>query len=177
MVEHVMNLRFFLAQLKKPLIVFFILFSSILIGCGQDACPPADGQTNTPSSPKIERIWLIDHPMPDDPWAIVLALSFSDKEGDLQNGSATIYLNGDQTPVTLNLLSSFRDNAIDPNSTSGTITLPVIRMSNIYNNQVIRLGVRIIDEQQYQSNCYSIDLKYSVKDKNVANSISIRNAF
>lgn len=140
-----------------------LLGSVALASCGQDACPSADDAANGVSVPSIDKLWLVDHAMPDDPWALVLALTFHDSTGDLGPGNASIYINGHDQPATLDLFPSFRESALAPDSTSGTLTLPAIRISNVSNDDTVRLGVRLTDADGRRGNCYGLDLTFGVK--------------
>jgi hypothetical protein len=147
-----------------PLFMKWLLGVVVFAGCGQEACPNVDDQKVTTDSPIIDNLWLIDHAMPDDPWALVLALTFQDKNGDLSSGSAAIYINNrHEKPTTVDLFPSFRDSALLPGSTTGTLTLPTIRITNVSDGQTIRLGVRLTDGSKHSSNCYDLDLNFRVK--------------
>ena len=143
-------------------ILALLLGAIVLASCGQDACPNASASSDAAGAPRIEKLWLIDHAMPDDPWALVLALTFRDSKGDLSNGSVSVYVNGHDTPAKLDLLASFRDSALAEDSAAGTLTLPAIRISNVSNGDSVRLGARLTDASGLQSNCYSLDLDFSV---------------
>ena len=64
--------------------------------------------------------------------------------------------------MPLNLKDVFRQSGVASNAQSGRIAFPLRFKDSIRDGQKVALGVQVVDQSNLKSNCYSIDLEFSV---------------
>ena len=137
-----------------------LLAAVLLAGCGAHACPrPGSGAA---TAPVIDQVTVLRDAVPGDPWELVFEAAFRDADGDLGQGVADVYLDESSKPIELELLDLFRASAVALDSPGGTLTIPLRFSSNVDNGDKVRLGLQLVDEAGQRSNCYALDLDFTV---------------
>ena len=143
-----------------------------LISAAACGSPQCDGQNYEPQagSPVIVRMDILQQ-LAGDPWTIVLALEFSDSEGDIGGGQVSFYLNSDKTPTTLPLAEYFAQSDLPVNATSGRFALQLRFRNTVPDGDRVRLAAQLEDASAsvkgaaagLRSNCYQMDLRFDVQ--------------
>ncbi len=142
--------------------VAFVATLALAAGCGS---PCGDyAASDADNAPRLVGMKLVQRAVPSDPWQLVFVLDFRDKDGDLSGGFAQVFLNGKRHESTVALLEIFRQSALANDATSGQLTLPLrFDESSVSDGAKVELAVQVVDSATLRSNCYSMDLEFSVK--------------
>jgi hypothetical protein len=117
--------------------------------------------TEDRNAPVLVHVELVEQQV-QSPWTLLMALDFTDRDGDLADGNVLVYV-GASTPVVLPLRDAFSTSELSPNATSGRIGLPLfVNQGAVPGDTVLRLGFQLQDARQHYSNCYALDLFYTV---------------
>ena len=154
--------RFAQAVLRYPSSLWAALCAClVLIGCDRPTCLGLHPATDDRNAPVLAHMELLEQEV-QSPWTLLMALDFTDRDGDLGDGNVLIYV-GASTPVVLPLRDAFTTSELSPNATSGRIGLPLfINQGAVPGDTVLRLGFQLQDARQHYSNCYAMDLFYDV---------------
>ncbi len=148
------------ASLARIVAVVFACQALAGWGCGDDACPNDDVKLK-PTSPRLEALVFAGQ-VEGDPFELVFTADFRDSDGDLGRGKAHVYLDGGKEPLTIDLVNVFRQSALAPESTRGTMQLP-LRFTGITRTSEVRVGMQLEDAARNLSNCYSLELGLRVQ--------------
>lgn len=145
----------------------------VAAGCGDDIhCPrpPSDRQ----EAPHITELTFSGQ-LDEDPWTTVLALAFTDSNGNLGRATAPencalettrvveVYIEGREPALRLCTFTLFRASGVLPSATSGEIGLP-LRFTRSGPGEVnFWVGVQLVDAGALRSNCYAAELEYLVE--------------
>lgn len=142
--------------------VAWMVLLGTLAACGSDPCGGRDSSDSS-HSPEIKHLDLFDQ-MEGDPWTLIFAAEFADKDGDLGNtGSIDFYLNDSSSPSSIDLASLFGQSELAAGAKSGEIAIP-LRFNETNKRSVrLNLGAQMVDAAQHISNCYTLDLQFNIR--------------
>lgn len=153
-------------SLYRSIGISFIAVSvSLLSACGENACEGFEASQSN-DSPQITKLRLVNQ-LPGDPWTAIFGLEFTDTNGDLGLGSshAEFFLNG-KSAAKVNLPAFFKGSSVPPNATSGELAVPLRFGETVKDGTIGILGVQLIDTQSHRSNCYALELDFTVSPLN-----------
>jgi hypothetical protein len=131
------------------------------VGCGDAHCGGKAG-SNGDRAPVIEKFFVLDQQVPGDPWTVLYGVDFTAPEGTLGNGQAEFFLNNDNTPTTQELADAFRQSGVALTETTGSLWMALRFASDVKDGTKVRLGLQLVDPAGDRSNCYTLDLEFSV---------------
>jgi hypothetical protein len=145
-------------QLALLLMMGFTLTAT---GCNRSTCIGLHPPSSDRNAPVIMDIELLPQSI-QNPWTMLMALDFKDKDGDLGAGNVLIYV-GASGPVQLPLAEYFATSELPMDAASGRIGLPLsLGQGAVSDDNVLRLGFQFVDAREHYSNCYAIDLHFEV---------------
>ncbi len=133
-------------------------------GCDPPYCGPATDVELVDDSPRIGDMRVLNDAVPGDPWEIIFVAEFSDDDGDLEGGVARVYLNGEDEPIELDLFDVFRQGGLPPTAREGTLAMPLRFADTVPDGADVRVGTQLVDDEKHRSNCYGLDLEFSVEE-------------
>jgi hypothetical protein len=137
--------------------------ASAAAGCGENSCADVEA-SDASAAPEVVGVKLLEDAVPGDPWELVFVTRFRDSDGDLGNGRADVYLNDDAPPaIKLPMRDIFRQSALSLGAESGVLTLPLRFSDTVPNGASVQMGLMLVDNAGHKSNCYSMDLKFTVQ--------------
>jgi len=150
------------SRLRLPTALWAALcMCAVFIGCDRPTCLGLHPASDDRNAPELVHMELLEQSV-QSPWTLLMALDFTDRDGDLGDGNVLIYV-GASTPVTLPLADAFRTSELSSDATSGRIGLPLfVNQGAVPGDTVLRLGFQLEDARQHYSNCYAMDLFYTV---------------
>ena len=131
------------------------------VACGDVVCGDHK-RSQRATAPRIEEVALAGH-IQGDPWSPVFALSFHDSDGDLAAGGGQVYSGSSTKPNDLPLADLFDDGGIDRGATRGILGLALIFSDSVDTGDRAELGFQLLDGSGQRSNCYTVDLLFSVQ--------------
>lgn len=139
------------------------LTATALLGCDRPGCDGKDyvAEPNAPVVTKLELVQQLTER--GDPWTLVFGVQFTDANGDVGAGKAEVFLNGSTTPTILALSDDFGHSNVDLQAKSGRIAIPLRFNDSVQDASTVRFGLQLVDAAQLRSNCYSLDLSFTVK--------------
>ncbi len=133
------------------------------VACGFDACGSA-AESTAGTAPKVEDLRLASQ-LDGDPATLVFGARFTDADGNLRDGRAAFHLNGSSNPdVEFALSEVFRQSALPVDARGGELALTLRLVQAVDDDSDLRLGLRLIDEAEQPSNCYPLELEFTVAD-------------
>ena len=152
----------------KPLFSFTRFFAAILVavclfstGCGDSACEGFE-RSATDNAPAITELRLVSQ-LSGDPWTTIFGVGFTDSNGDLGSGDghAEFFLNS-KSAASVGLTDLFQGGGVEAAARSGELAVPLRFSENVENGASATLGVQLVDDAGNRSNCYSLDLDFTV---------------
>ncbi|HSI04934.1 MAG: hypothetical protein ACAI38_15555 [Myxococcota bacterium] len=126
------------------------------------ACGDQVAVSDQPEAPRIVEVSLPTQ-LAQDPWTLVLALTFHDANADLSGGSVVFYLGSEgESAATQALLPAFKLSALDEGSVDGTLTVPLRFDDDVEDGTDVDLGLQLVDGASLRSNCYGLSLAFEV---------------
>lgn len=140
-----------------PWFCLTVVMLSAGTGCDRPACIGLNPPTQDRNAPMLMHVDVVQEPQPN-PWTLLLAVDFVDRDGDVGDGNMLIYM-GASSPVILPLAESFATSELKTTATSGRVGVPLtFGQGSVRNDNVVRLGLQLEDAHNHYSNCYSLDL-------------------
>ncbi|MEO1484032.1 MAG: hypothetical protein AAFU77_18125, partial [Myxococcota bacterium] len=141
--------------------VVAVLVAAGQAACGFDACGEA-AESTASTAPRLENLRFANQ-LDGDPWTLVFGAQFTDVDGDLQPGFAEFHLNGATEPSgRFPLESVFRQSALPPDAQGGELALTLRLVRPVDDGSDLRVGLRLIDSAGQPSNCYPVEVEFSV---------------
>ena len=139
-----------------------VLVSVSAAGCGDSACEGFE-RSVTDEAPSITKMRLVSQ-LSGDPWTSIFGVGFTDADGDLGVGKAhaEFFLNS-KSAATVQLIELFQGGGLEPAAKGGELAIPLRFSETVENGAAATLGVQLVDDDGNRSNCYSLDLNFTVK--------------
>ena len=126
-------------------------------GCDRATCIGMHPPTVDRNAPVLVNVEVLHDAQPN-PWTLMLAVDYLDRDGDVGNGNMLVYV-GASAPVALPLADSFATSELPLAATSGRVGVPLFfGQGAVADDNVLRLGFQLEDALNHFSNCYSLDL-------------------
>jgi len=153
------------AFLPMPLLVTIVMMATLGAACGDGdndaACAGKTQSADGSVMPWVSRFRLASQ-LPGDPWTLVFGISFTDGDGDLgDTGAAEFFVNGYST-TTVDLGQVFALSGVETDARAGEIAVPLRFPDDTSDGSRVRIAVQLLDAAQRRSNCYSLDMNFSV---------------
>lgn len=151
-------------MIRRLLSVFATLalasMGGALQACNRYGC---DGQAYEAkaSNPLISSMSLVSQ-QAGNPWYTIFSITFKADAADLGGGTALQYYNANSSPRTTPLASLMEASQLDGNATEGVFFLPVYFNNSIQDGDTVRLGTQLKGAGGGMSNCFEMDLMFSV---------------
>ncbi len=127
------------------------------LACGDDVA--VSGQATAPRILDAS----VTSQLAQDPWTLVLAVTFNDANGDLADGSVVFYLaRQSESAATQSLVPAFKQSALDAGAVEGTLVLPLRFDDDVEDGTEVDLGLQLVDGASLRSNCYGLSLAFEV---------------
>lgn len=138
-----------------------LALASFVTACGFDACGAA-AESAAGTAPRVENLRLANQ-LDGDPSTLVFAARFTDADGDLRDGLAAFHLNGGTDPeVEFSLADVYRQSALSADARGGELALTLRLVQAVDDGSNLRIGLRLIDEAGQPSNCFPLEIEFSV---------------
>lgn len=138
--------------------------------CDRPTCLGMHPLSTNRNAPSLVHVALVEQQV-QSPWTLLLAVDFLDRDGDVGNGNMLVFV-GASSPVTIPLAEAFATSELNPAATSGRFGLPLfVGQGAVPGDTVLRLGFQLQDEREHYSNCYAMDLFYTVDLPTAAQSV------
>lgn len=113
------------------------------------------------AAPRVTEFSLFEQ-LEGDPWTVVLAVGFTDSDGNTGTGTIEFFVNGASSGEPLDLEPLFLPAALDTNATAGRFAVPIRFPEGASDGTSLRLGIQLLDATDLRSNCYSMRLDFDV---------------
>lgn len=135
--------------------------AAALGACGGVCEKKGDSDDN---APVIENFDLSEQ-FEGDPWTLIFAVTFSDKDGNLGAGRAESFIGGERNGSVISLDKSFLQSGLGATTTAGDIAI-VLRFNEqkTADGASTRLGLQLVDADELRSNCFSLRIRFAVED-------------
>lgn len=140
-----------------------------LAACDRPTCLGMHPLSDDRNAPSIVHIGLVEQQV-QSPWTLLLEVDFTDRDGDVGDGNMLVFV-GASSPVTMPLGEAFATSELDAKATSGRFGLALfVGQGAVPGDTVLRLGFQLQDAHEHYSNCYAMDLFYTVNLPSAAQS-------
>ena len=136
-------------------------FGGMLQGCNRFGCNGQAYEAKA-ANPLITDMKLVTQE-DTDPWYTVFSVTFQAQAADLGTGSAMQYYNANSSPRTTQLTDLLQASNVADGATQGIFYLPVNFNDAIQDGDTVRLGTQLKGGGGGLSNCFELDLIFSVK--------------
>lgn len=131
------------------------------LGCNRDTCAGLNRPSSSADAPQLVSVEIVNQDV-INPWQFNLAVSFTDRNGDMGTGLLLMYV-GTSQPVALSLVPYFASSGIAPTSHAGRLGVDVnLASSSVQDDNVYRMGFQLRDALSNYSNCYTLDLHFDI---------------
>jgi len=132
-------------------------------GCNQNAGCDGAAYMPEPDDPVITDMQLLGQ-APNNPWTVLLALSFESPQGTLGRGDALFFANSSTPAKPLGLDGYFSASDVPLDATSGTLAIPLPFAQVAFDSDAaVHLGTKLIDTNNRATNCFSMELNFQLK--------------
>ncbi len=134
-----------------------------LSACGFDPCGDAPEATSD-DAPVLVDVELANQ-LEGDPATLVFAAEFSDSDGNVGIGDALVHLNGATDPsLSVELPDVFRQSALAADARTGLLSLTLRLTEVVDDGSDLRVGLRLVDGDDQASNCFPVEVEFSVTE-------------
>lgn len=163
-------------KMHGPLRLGLVLLCAALTpaaACNRASCDGLHNPTLSASAPVLTHVEMLDS-QPNNPWALVFAVSFTAPQGQVGDGNVLVYT-GANEPASLPLENAFASSGLSFAATTGRIAVPLtLSQGGVQDDAVVRLGFQLEDGQKQYSNCYSMDIHVDIGQAPVTGALQLK---